>query len=74
MLFWTATSQNSIHLYDLASIKKSMNRAASLLYTAADPAADLYCAYLKLTVMFKGIVSDSNNIFLWHKSEDINQK
>ena len=23
---------------------------------------------------FKGIVSDSNNIFLWHKSEDINKK
>ena len=22
----------------------------------------------------KGIASDSNNIFLWHKSEDINQK
>ena len=23
---------------------------------------------------FKGIFSDSNNIFLWHKSEDINKK
>ena len=22
----------------------------------------------------KGIVSDSNNIFLWHESEDINKK
>ena len=24
--------------------------------------------------MLKGIVSDFNNIFLWHKSEDINKK
>ena len=24
--------------------------------------------------VFKGIVSDSNNIFLWHESEDINNK
>ena len=23
---------------------------------------------------FKGIVSDSSNIFLWHESEDINKK
>ena len=23
---------------------------------------------------FKGIVSDSNNIFLWHEPEDINKK
>ena len=23
---------------------------------------------------FKGIFSDSNNIFLWYKSEDINKK
>ena len=28
----------------------------------------LYLAYLK------GIVTDSNNIFLWHESEDINKK
>ena len=26
------------------------------------------------TSTFKGIVSDSNNIFLWHESEDINKK
>ena len=25
-------------------------------------------------VMIKGIVSNSNNIFLWHKSEDINKR
>ena len=24
--------------------------------------------------MLKGIVTDSNNIFLWHESEDINKK
>ena len=24
--------------------------------------------------LFKGIVSDSNHIFLWHESEDINKK
>ena len=24
--------------------------------------------------LLKGIFSDSNNIFLWHKSEDINKK
>ena len=28
---------------------------------------------LKLS-LFKGIVCDSNSIFLWHKSEDINKK
>ena len=28
------------------------------------------CSNLKV----KGIVSDSNNIFLWHESEDINKK
>ena len=26
------------------------------------------------TPLFKGIFSDSNNIFLWHESEDINKK
>ena len=26
------------------------------------------------TGMLKGIVSDSNNIILWHESEDINKK
>ena len=25
-------------------------------------------------VLVKGIVTDSNNIFLWHESEDINKK
>ena len=25
-------------------------------------------------VPFKGIVSDSNNVFLWHESKDINKK
>ena len=27
-----------------------------------------------LATWIKGIVSDSNNIFLWHESEDINKK
>ena len=26
------------------------------------------------STLLKGIFSDSNNIFLWHKSEDINKK
>ena len=25
-------------------------------------------------ILLKGIVSDSNNIFLWHESKDVNQK
>ena len=40
-----------------------------------------YCAIqdwkpvkLKKVFIIKGIVSDSNNIFLWHESEDINEK
>ena len=31
-------------------------------------------AYAKLYVLIKGIFSDSNNIFLWYESEDINKK
>ena len=27
-----------------------------------------------LTFLIKGIVTDSNNVFLWHESEDINKK
>ena len=29
---------------------------------------------VRLNFQFKGIVSDSNNIFLWHETEDINKK
>ena len=29
---------------------------------------------LAVTSILKGIVSDSNNIFLWHESEGINKK
>ena len=29
---------------------------------------------VKVPWSLKGIFSDSNNIFLWHKSEDINKK
>ena len=37
--------------------------------------AILYIAVAYLIVFkLKGIFSDSNNIFLWHKSEDINKK
>ena len=32
------------------------------------------CKKTKTKNPFKGIFSDSNNIFLWHKSEDINKK
>ena len=32
------------------------------------------CHNLGPYVLFKGIFSDSNNIFLWHESEDINEK
>ena len=27
-----------------------------------------------VNILLKGIVTDSNNIFLWHESEDINKK
>ena len=30
--------------------------------------------YMVLFLIIKGIFSDSNNIFLWHESEDINDK
>ena len=34
----------------------------------------LYDKGKNLKGKLKGIVSDSNNIFLWHKAEDINKK
>ena len=30
--------------------------------------------WIPITKAIKGIVSDSNNIFLWHESENINKK
>ena len=36
--------------------------------------ADLKNHILDITNELKGIFSDSNNIFLWHESEDINKK
>ena len=40
----------------------------------------LHCEYMYMRIKWtrngklKGIVTDSNNIFLWHESEDINKK
>ena len=38
-------------------------------------ASDCHCANFVISKpQVKGIVSDSNNIFLWHESEDINKE
>ena len=34
----------------------------------------LFPIWFVQSVQIKGIFSDSNNIFLWHESEDINEK
>ena len=34
----------------------------------------IVCILIQTTLRVKGIFTDSNNIFLWHESEDINRK
>ena len=41
-----------------------------------EPSCKYYEIYslFRVGILLKGIVTDSNNIFLWHESEDINKR
>ena len=51
----------------VSALDKHQNWSASALFCHNSQAQSKYA-------VVKGIFSDSNNIFLWHKSEDINKK
>ena len=48
--------------------------SSPMLRTVLGVASKVGCAAENLMDIFKGIFSDSNNIFLWYESEDINKK